>query len=81
MPREAPGFTRLLRDVERRLAAGEGSWSTATRASDGRRWCSRSILKAHGLVLDPVTELRRIYRSTAMQEPVQEAFVRGLSTR
>jgi hypothetical protein len=40
-----------------------------------------SILKAHGVVLDPVTELRRIYRSTAMQEPVQEAFVRGLATR
>jgi len=33
------------------------------------------------VVLDPVTELRRIYRSTAMQEPVQEAFVRGLATR
>ena len=37
-----------------------------------------SILKVHGLVVDPVTELRRIYRSTAMQEPVQEAFVRAV---
>ena len=39
-----------------------------------------SILKAHGLAIDPVSELRRLYRSTAMQEPVQEAFVRSLLT-
>jgi hypothetical protein len=38
-----------------------------------------SILKAHGLVVDPVTELRRIYRPTAMQGRAK-AFVRGLST-
>ena len=80
MPREAPGFMRVLRDVGQRLAGGDGFSSTATRP---RRTAVvlASILKAHGLVLDPVTELRRIYRSTAMQEPVQEAFVRGLSTR
>jgi hypothetical protein len=39
-----------------------------------------SILKVHGLAGDPVTELRRIYRSSAMEEPVQEAFVRALVT-
>ena len=30
-----------------------------------------SILKAHGLAIGPVTELRRICRSSAMQDPVQ----------
>jgi protein-tyrosine phosphatase len=39
-----------------------------------------SLLKTHGLAGDPVTELRRIYRPGAMEEPVQEAFVRTLPT-
>jgi hypothetical protein len=39
-----------------------------------------SLLKVHGLTDDPVAELRRIYRPTAMQEPTQEAFVRGFAT-
>jgi hypothetical protein len=38
-----------------------------------------SVLKAHGLVADPVTELRRLYRPTAMEHPVQEDFVRRLA--
>jgi hypothetical protein len=32
------------------------------------------------MVEDPVTEIRRVYRSTAMQEPAQEAFVRRFPT-
>ena len=80
VPREGPGFTRLLRDVERRLAAGDGVLVHCNAGLGRTAVVLGSILKSHGLVVDPVTELRRIYRPTAMQEPVQEAFVRGLST-
>ena len=81
VPREAPDFMRVLRDVGQRLAGGEGILVHCNAGLGRTAVVLASILKAQGLVLDPVTELRRIYRSTAMQEPVQEAFVRGLSTR
>ena len=81
VPREGPGFLRVLRDIERRLEGGEGILVHCNAGLGRTAVVLASILKAHGLVLDPVTELRRIYRSTAMQEPVQEAFVRGLATR
>ena len=81
VPREAPHFMRVLRDVGQRLAGGEGILVHCNAGLGRTAVVLASILKAQGLVLDPVTELRRIYRSTAMQEPVQEAFVRGLSTR
>jgi protein-tyrosine phosphatase len=80
VPREGPGFARLLRDVERRLAAGEGVLVHCNAGLGRTAVVLGSILKSHGLVVDPVTELRRIYRPTAMQELAQEAFVRGLST-
>jgi protein-tyrosine phosphatase len=81
VPRETSGFVRVLGDVEQRLAGGEGILVHCNAGLGRTAVVLASILKAHGLVIDPVTELRRIYRSTAMQEPVQEAFVRGLSTR
>jgi protein-tyrosine phosphatase len=81
VPREAPGFMRVLRDVGQRLAGGEGILVHCNAGLGRTAVVLASILKAHGLVLDPVTELRRIYRSAAMQEPVQEAFVRGLPGR
>jgi protein-tyrosine phosphatase len=79
-PRDAAGFARVLRDVGRRLAEGDGILVHCNAGLGRTAVVLASILKVHGLVLDPVTELRRIYRPTAMQEPVQEAFVRGLST-
>jgi protein-tyrosine phosphatase len=80
VPREAPGFDRLLREVVERLAAGDGILVHCNAGLGRTAVVLASILKAHGLVVDPVTELRRIYRSSAMQEPAQEAFVRGLLT-
>ena len=80
VPRDAAGFARVLRDVGRRLAEGDGILVHCNAGLGRTAVVLASILKVHGLVLDPVTELRRIYRPTAMQEPVQEAFVRGLST-
>lgn len=80
VPREAPGFDRLLREVVERLAAGDGILVHCNAGLGRTAVVLASILKVHGLVVDPVTELRRIYRSSAMQEPAQEAFVRGLLT-
>ena len=80
VPREVPGFGQLLRDVGERLAAGDGVLVHCNAGLGRTAVVLASILKAHGLAIDPVTELRRIYRSSAMQEPVQEAFVRGLLT-
>ena len=76
MPRGGAGFRQLLRDVGERLAAGDGVLVHCNAGLGRTAVVLASILKAHGLAVDPVTELRRIYRSSAMQEPVQEAFVR-----
>ena len=81
VPREAPGFRQVLRDVGARLAAGDGVLVHCNAGLGRTAVVLASILKDHGLVIDPVTELRRIYRASAMQEPVQEAFVRALLTR
>jgi protein-tyrosine phosphatase len=80
VPQEVTGFGQLLRDVGERLAAGDGVLVHCNAGLGRTAVVLASILKAHGLAIDPVTELRRIYRSSAMQEPVQEAFVRGLLT-
>jgi protein-tyrosine phosphatase len=80
VPREAPSFDRLLREAGERLAAGDGILVHCNAGLGRTAVVLASILKTHGLVADPVTELRRIYRPTAMTEPVQEAFVRRLAT-
>lgn len=80
VPREAAEFGRLLQEVGSRLAVGDGVLVHCNAGLGRTAVVLASILKAHGLAADPVVELRRIYRSTAMQEPVQEAFVRGLLT-
>jgi protein-tyrosine phosphatase len=76
VPADEPAFGRLLDEVAGRLAGG-GSILVHCNAGLGRTAVVlASILKVHGLAADPVSELRRIYRPTAMQEPVQETFVR-----
>jgi protein-tyrosine phosphatase len=80
IPQEAPGFGRLLREVEERLAGGAGILVHCNAGLGRTAVVLASILKAHGLVADPVAEIRRLYRANAMEEPVQEAFVRGLAT-
>lgn len=79
VPRETSGFGRLLRTLGERLAAGEGVLVHCNAGLGRTAVVLASILKTHGLAIDPVTELRRIYRPGAMEEPTQEAFVRGLA--
>jgi protein-tyrosine phosphatase len=78
VPREVPDFGQLLRDIAERLAAGDGVLVHCNAGLGRTAVVLASILKAHGLEVDPVIELRRIYRAKAMEEPVQEAFVRNL---
>jgi protein-tyrosine phosphatase len=78
VPADVPAFTLLLEELRRRLGAGEGILVHCNAGLGRTAVVLASILKAHGLATDPVTELRRLYRPTAMQEPIQEAFVRGL---
>jgi hypothetical protein len=80
VPREVPAFSQLLRDIGARLAAGDGVLVHCNAGLGRTAVVLASLLKTHGLAGDPVTELRRIYRPSAMEEPVQEAFVRGLPT-
>lgn len=80
VPADVPAFGRLLGEVGRRLAEGGGVLVHCNAGLGRTAVVLASILKTHGLVADPVTELRRLYRPTAMQDPTQEAFVRGLVT-
>jgi len=81
VPREVPEFSHLLRELGERLATGDGVLVHCNAGLGRTAVVLASILKTHGLIGDPVTELRRIYRSSAMEEPVQEAFVRELAAR
>jgi protein-tyrosine phosphatase len=78
VPREVPSFSHLLSEIGERLAAGDGVLVHCNAGLGRTAVVLASILKAHGLAADPVTELRRIYRAKAMEEPGQEAFVRSL---
>jgi protein-tyrosine phosphatase len=80
VPREAPRFGQLLRDVGERLAAGDGVLVHCNAGLGRTAVVLASILKAHGLAIDPVTELRRLYRSTSLSEPFQDSFVLSLLT-
>jgi protein-tyrosine phosphatase len=76
VPSDAWAFDRLLDHVAGRLAEGHGVLVHCNAGLGRTAVVLASILRGHGLRTDPVTELRRIYRPTAMQEPTQEAFVR-----
>lgn len=78
VPADVPAFGRLLDEVGRRLAQRESVLVHCNAGLGRTAVVLASILKVHGLVADPVAELRRLYRPTAMQDPFQEAFVRGL---
>jgi protein-tyrosine phosphatase len=79
VPTDVPGFGRLLDEVRLRLTDGTGVLVHCNAGLGRTAVVLASVLKAHGLVGDPVTELRRVYRPTAMEHPVQEDFVRRLA--
>ena len=76
VPTDVPAFGRLLDEVGRRLAERECVLVHCNAGLGRTAVVLASILKAHGLAEDPVRELRRLYRPTAMEHPVQEDFVR-----
>jgi protein-tyrosine phosphatase len=78
VPTDVPAFGRLLDDLGRRLAQAESVLVHCNAGLGRTAVVLASVLKAHGLAGDPVTELRRLYRATAMEHPVQEDFVRRL---
>jgi protein-tyrosine phosphatase len=80
VPCEAVEFGRLVTEVGACLATGDGVLVHCNAGLGRTAVVLASILRAHGMVEDPVTEIRRVYRSTAMQEPAQEAFVRRFPT-
>jgi protein-tyrosine phosphatase len=81
VPADPAAFARLLQRVGGRLVGGAGVLVHCNAGLGRTAVVLASVLKAHGLRTDPVAELRRVYRPTAMQEPTQEAFVRSLVVR
>jgi protein-tyrosine phosphatase len=79
VPADALAFGRLLDQLRERLAGGEGVLVHCNAGLGRTAVVLASVLKLHGLAADPVDELRRIYRATAMQDPTQETFVRTLT--
>jgi protein-tyrosine phosphatase len=79
VPVDVPAFGRLLDEIGRRLAGGESVLVHCNAGLGRTAVVLASVLKTHGLVVDPVRELRRLYRPTAMEHPVQEDFVRRLA--
>ena len=78
VPADEPAFGRLLDDLDVRLAGGTGVLVHCNAGLGRTAVVLASILRRHGVAGDPVTELRRVYRPTAMEWPTQEAFVRRL---
>jgi ADP-ribosyl-[dinitrogen reductase] hydrolase len=77
-PADAARFRHLLADVGRRLDAGAGVLVHCNAGLGRTAVALGSLLRMSGFAGDPVREIRRVYRSNAMEVPVQEAFVRGL---
>jgi Cyclin-dependent kinase inhibitor 3 (CDKN3) len=77
VPRELTEFGRLVQEVGTHLEVGDGVLVHCNAGLGRTAVVLAAILTAHGLGGDPVRELRRAYRATAMQEPVQEDFVRS----
>jgi protein-tyrosine phosphatase len=80
VPRDVAEFRQLVREVSAHLVAGDGVLVHCNAGLGRTAVVLAAILKSHGLATDPVIELRRTYRATAMQERAQEAFARAFPT-
>jgi len=76
VPADEPAFGRLLDDLDGHLGGGTGVLVHCNAGLGRTAVVLASVLQRHGVPGDAVTELRRVYRPTAMEWPTQEAFVR-----
>jgi protein-tyrosine phosphatase len=80
-PGDALAFARVLDEVRLRLAGGGGVLVHCNAGLGRTAVALGALLRHHGFEDDPVLEVRRRYRPTAMQDPRQETFVRRFPVR
>jgi protein-tyrosine phosphatase len=78
-PADTAAFEALLADVHRRLARGATVLVHCNAGLGRTAVFLGTLLRSCGFAGDPVAEIRRIYQPGAMENPVQEAFVRGFA--
>jgi protein-tyrosine phosphatase len=78
-PADTAAFGALVLDVRGRLARGQGVLVHCNAGLGRTAVFLGSLLRACGFPGDAVAEIRRIYKPGAMENPVQEAFVRGFA--
>lgn len=76
-PSDADAFRGLVVDVRERLAHGQAVLAHCNAGLGRTAVFLGCLLKSCGYRGDPVAELRRVYQPGAMENAVQEAFVRA----
>ena len=79
VPSDALAFGGLVVDVRERLSRGQTVLAHCNAGLGRTAVFLGSLLRSCGFPGDPVAEIRRIYQPGAMENPVQEAFVRGFA--
>jgi hypothetical protein len=78
-PDDPVAFGALVMGVRERLARGATVLVHCNAGLGRTAVFLGSLLRGCGFPGDPVAEIRRIYQPGAMENPVQEAFVRGFA--
>jgi protein-tyrosine phosphatase len=76
-PADVAAFGALVSDVCSRLARGQGVLVHCNAGLGRTAVFLGCVLRCCGYPGDAVAEIRRVYKPGAMENPVQEAFVRG----
>jgi len=79
VPSDPVTFGDLVVDVRARLSRGQTVLAHCNAGLGRTAVFLGSLLRGCGFPGDPVVEIRRIYQPGAMENPVQEAFVRGFA--
>ena len=81
VPAETDAFRALVEDVRGRLARGQTVLAHCNAGLGRTAVFLGCLLRGCGYPGDPVAEIRRIYNPGAMENPLQEAFVRGFPAK